>query len=58
MRERAIPEGVIQPGGQVSGFLYFRRIPQDIERVTLRAELMNGLDGKGFGEVRVPDIRL
>jgi len=54
MRERAIPEGVIEPDGRVSGFLYFRRMPEDIKRVTLRADLMNGVDGNRFGEVHVP----
>lgn len=56
MRERAIPEGVIEPGGRVSGFLYFPPLPRDTERVTFAADLVNGRDGNGFGKLDVPFI--
>jgi len=54
MREYAIPEGVIQPGGSVSGFLYFSQLPPDTDRVTFAAHLVNGKDGNGFGKLAVP----
>lgn len=39
MLRQALPEGMVEPGGQVSGFVYFERIaPQEGERFELRAD--------------------
>jgi len=54
MVELAIPEGVIEPGGSVSGFLYFQPISGDLDRVTFKADLMNGEDGKRLGTLELP----
>lgn len=35
MVERALPEGVLEPGGWVAGFVYFDRVEDDARRVTL-----------------------
>ncbi len=57
MRELAIPEGVVEPQGRVSGFLYFPRIDdKDARRVTFTAELMNGKDGNGIGRISIPFV--
>lgn len=54
MLELAIPEGVIEPGGTVSGFLYFPEIEGDLGRVTFRAELMEGRNGNRLGALELP----
>lgn len=41
----ALPEGVIEPDGQVSGFLYFRTIDPDAGAVTFRASIVAVHDG-------------
>jgi hypothetical protein len=33
----ALPEGVLNPGGRVKGFVYFQKIPTSIDRVTFSA---------------------
>jgi hypothetical protein len=54
MIELAIPEGVIEPGGRVSGFLYFQPISGDLERVTFKAQLMDGNGGQRLGALELP----
>lgn len=54
MLEMAIPEGVIEPGGSVSGFLYFPEIGEDATRVTFSAQLMEGENGTRLGALEVP----
>ena len=56
MRELAIPEGVVEPQGRVSGFVYFPRLEDDATRVTFTADLMNGKDGKAFGRLSIPFV--
>jgi hypothetical protein len=54
MLRLAIPEGVVQPGGSVKGFLYFPRIEGKPDRVTFKAELMDGDDGTRLGALELP----
>lgn len=54
MIARALPEGVLQPGGRVTGFVYFQNPPETAERVTFTAELVNAETGDQFGIVRIP----
>ena len=54
MLERALPEGVVESGGRVEGFVYFEKVTEDVPRVTFRADLVNADTGDVFGEVRVP----
>lgn len=56
MRELAIPEGVIDPQGSVSGFLYFPKLSGGADRVTLVAALTDGKSGEGFGELSIPFV--
>lgn len=53
MRMNALPEGVLDSGGQVDGWLYFRSLG-DAERVVFRADLTNANSGTQIGELRVP----
>lgn len=39
MIDRALPEGVLQPGGHASGFLYFPKLGSHERAVTFRADL-------------------
>ena len=52
----ALPEGVIEPGGSVSGFLFFEDVPEEVERVTFRMDLVNADTGESFGGLRIPFI--
>lgn len=56
MVRKAIPEGVIDRGGRVSGFLYFRNVPQGLDRVRLQVQLVDADTGAEFGAVDVPFI--
>lgn len=56
MVERALPEGVLMGGGEVSGFLYFPDVPEGTERVTFVAELLNPDTGESLGEIQIPFI--
>lgn len=41
MRRRAVPEGVLSPGGHVEGFLYFEEIPRSADNLALRYSPIN-----------------
>ncbi len=56
MRELAIPEGVIEPGGSISGFLYFPRVEGDDRRIVFVADLRGAEAGKQMGEARIPFV--
>lgn len=44
----------VRPGSEVSGFVYFERVPESKQRVTLKVELLNAESGQRFGTVRLP----
>lgn len=54
MVRRAIPEGVLAPGGEVSGFLFFQDVPQGMESVTFQFDLVDADSEQQFGTVRIP----
>lgn len=54
MLQFAIPEGVIQPGGSIEGWIYFEHVDDDLAMVTLEAELVNAETEQTFGEIEVP----
>ena len=60
MLSLALPEGVIDAGGSVTGFLYFQRVRPGVESVTLRGTLAavgpSDIESGGaiFGEVSIP----
>ncbi|MGH7505074.1 MAG: hypothetical protein ACRELX_05470 [Longimicrobiales bacterium] len=53
MIEMALPEGVLEPGGVVKGFMYFEDVSDDAQRVTLNFDLVSP-DGTPFGELTIP----
>lgn len=54
MIAEALPEGVLQDGGRVEGFLYFRGVTARESRVTLRFELTDANDERPFGTASLP----
>lgn len=58
MIELAIPEGVIEPKGRVSGFLYFPSLEQADagDEVTFSASLVNARTDASFGRLGVPFV--
>lgn len=54
MLARALPPGVLEPGGRVDGWLFFEKVDEDAGRVHLRAELVDAEDGDRHGVARLP----
>jgi hypothetical protein len=54
MLEMAIPEGVIDAGGSLSGFLYFPDLDEDLQRVVFKANLSGAREGKPLAALQVP----
>jgi hypothetical protein len=54
MIAEVLPEGVLEPGGRVEGFLYFERVDPQAPRVRFRADLTSADTGEVFGEVSIP----
>jgi len=55
MLEHALPEGVLEPGGTVAGFLYFPDLPDEAQGVfTFRADLSEETNGKNVARLDVP----
>jgi len=57
MLEQALPEGVIEDGGQVSGFVYFQRT-SDEDRVRLQFDVQDARSGEALGTGSVPFVVL
>ena len=54
MRRMAIPAGVLKPGGAISGFLYFPKLPSQTERVTFRERLVDPKTKNTLAVIDVP----
>jgi hypothetical protein len=55
MLRGALPEGVLEPGGSVSGFLHFPDVPRDAHGVfTFRASVAEDGDGQTVASLDVP----
>jgi hypothetical protein len=54
MINEALPEGVLQPGGHVSGFLYFRRLKQSDGRVIFAHEAVDAGSHERIAILRIP----
>jgi hypothetical protein len=50
----ALPEGVLEPGQRVAGFVYFERVPRDVSVVRLTAPLVDARSGESLGVVGLP----
>jgi hypothetical protein len=56
MVQRALPEGVLAPGGRAAGFIYFQRLDRDVGTVTLNVEVVDANEGSTLGVVRFPFV--
>jgi hypothetical protein len=54
MLAAALPEGVLQVGGSVEGFLYFQRVDEPTGAVQLQIALVDASIGQPFGDIAVP----
>ncbi|NUP12056.1 MAG: hypothetical protein HOW73_38920 [Polyangiaceae bacterium] len=58
MLDWALPEGVLQPGGNLTGFLYFEHVPEKVEKVELAVAVVDAKTGERKGTVAIPfDVR-
>lgn len=53
MLQRALPEGVLEPGGRVGGFLYFQRV-EGPGPFALSFALVDARSGERFGVIAMP----
>jgi hypothetical protein len=53
MLEHALPEGTLNTGGRLDGYLYFQKIGDNPERVTLRAQAVDATTGKLLDTARI-----
>lgn len=56
MQEIALPEALVRPQGELSGFVYFEHVPDEKERVTLNFDLINADTGEPFGRASIPFV--
>lgn len=58
MLRRALPEGVLEAGGELEGFLYFEKIPGSVagERVRFHADLLDAMTGERFATLHIPFV--
>lgn len=54
MVQKALPEGVLDAGGRVTGYLYFQNVKREAGMVEFTDELVNAASGETFGVVRIP----
>lgn len=54
MGQVALPEACVPPGGTLSGFVYFERVPPSNDRVMLNVELVNAGSSEVRGVARIP----
>ncbi len=54
MLEQALPEGTLENGGTVAGFLYFQGVAERERQVTLQARLVDARTGEALGTLRIP----
>jgi hypothetical protein len=56
MVQRALPEGVLEPGGRVTGFVYFERLPKGVGPVRFTADLVDAQTIASLGTISIPFI--
>jgi hypothetical protein len=54
MLRQALPEGTLEDGGTITGFLYFQDVSEREGRVTLQARLVDARTGEQFGTLAIP----
>jgi hypothetical protein len=54
MLSQALPEGAIQSGGKIAGFVYFQSVADRESRVTFAMNLVDATNGQSFGQISIP----
>jgi hypothetical protein len=54
MLSQALPEGMVQDGGKVTGFIYFPSVTDREAAVEFDMMLLDASDGEAFGRVAIP----
>ena len=54
MIRKALPEGVVEDGDKVAGFVYFQKVKKGVKSLTLRGDLIDVTTKQHFGEVDIP----
>ena len=54
MLSEALPEGAVQDGGSVSGFVYFQSVTSRESAVQFQMNLVDASDGTAFGVIAIP----
>lgn len=54
MLARGIPEGVLESGAQISGYLYFPRLPDNVRGFSFRAALVSAASRKPLRTIEIP----
>jgi hypothetical protein len=56
MVQRALPEGVISPGGQAGGFVYFEAFRRGAKTLTLDVDIVDAMTGAAIGTAHIPFV--
>lgn len=58
MLRKVVPEGVLDEGGEIEGFLYFEKLVQlrDDQRVNFHVDLVDAINGQRFASLHIPFI--
>jgi hypothetical protein len=54
MLELALPDGALEEGGRLSGFLYFESISRDVRKVTFKMNVTDLKTGEILGQISIP----
>lgn len=56
MIQKALPEGVLAPGGRITGFLYFEELEGEERLVDFRFDLVDARSRRDFGTLSIPFV--
>jgi len=56
MLQAALPEGVLDTGGHVAGFIYFQKLPQGTERIQFRARMIDAETEQTVASLDIPFV--
>jgi hypothetical protein len=54
MVQRALPEGVISPGGRAEGFVFFEAFKRGAKTLTLNVDVVDAVSGATLGTAQIP----
>jgi hypothetical protein len=54
--QRALPEGVLSPGGTAMGFVYLESLDRGARTLTLEVEMVDANTNAALGTARIPFV--